>query len=106
MLIGKSESLLQSTDIVVFRLHSSRSIAQLSGTSLGLSISQSIFQNLSVPRVAEILGPGYSLEQVTRIVTRIDEALIASLPADLYRQAQGIVIDAITNGLVLAIDLR
>ncbi|KAI1373463.1 MFS general substrate transporter [Hypoxylon crocopeplum] len=76
-------------------------IAQLTGTSLGLSISQTVFQNLSVPRVAEVLGPGFTPEQVTRIVTRIDEALIASLPADLYRQAQNIVIDAITNGLVL-----
>jgi len=73
-------------------------VAQLAGTSLGLSISGAIFQNLSVPRVAEIVGPDFSLEQVTRIVSRIDPVLIASLPENVYKQAQEIVVDAIANG--------
>jgi hypothetical protein len=75
-------------------------VAQLGGTSLGLSISGAIFQNLSVPRVAKVLGPGFSLEQVTRIVSRIDPVLIASLPENVYKQAQEIVVDAIANGYV------
>ncbi|KAI1432591.1 MFS general substrate transporter [Xylaria sp. CBS 124048] len=76
-------------------------IAQLAGTSFGLSISGAIFQNLSVPRVAAALGPGFTSEQVIRIVSRIDESLIASLPPELYGRAQDIVVNAITNGLVL-----
>lgn len=75
-------------------------IAQLAGTSLGLSISGAIFQNLSVPQVQEVLGPSFSSDQVVRIVTRVDEALIASLPDELFRQAQDIVIGAITQGYV------
>ncbi|KAI0966722.1 major facilitator superfamily domain-containing protein [Xylaria arbuscula] len=76
-------------------------IAQLTGTSLGLGISGAIFQNLSVPRVAKVLGPNYTIEQVTRIVSRIDNSLIASLPAEVYRQAQGVVVNSIANGLAL-----
>ncbi|RYO90665.1 hypothetical protein DL762_002548 [Monosporascus cannonballus] len=81
-------------------------IAQLAGTSLGLSISGAIFQNLSVPQVQNLLGPAFSPDQVVRIVTRVDETLIASLPDDLFKQAQDIVIGAITQGHVGNTDFR
>ncbi|KAL7621048.1 hypothetical protein AAE478_008360 [Parahypoxylon ruwenzoriense] len=99
-----AQAMVDPTEIqnaISFMLIVSKSEAQLAGTSLGLSISGAIFQNLSVPRVAEVLGPDFTLDQVTRIVTRVDEALIATIPDDVYRRAQDIVIDAIDNGLVL-----
>ncbi|KAM0811981.1 putative Major facilitator superfamily (MFS) profile domain-containing protein [Seiridium cardinale] len=73
-------------------------IAQLAGTSLGLSISGAIFQNLSVSRVAEALGSSYTTEDAIRIVTQVDPGLLQRLPPELRIMTQNIVVSAITNG--------
>ncbi|CAJ2501646.1 Uu.00g044990.m01.CDS01 [Anthostomella pinea] len=76
-------------------------VAQLVGTSLGLAISGAIFQNLSVPKAAAILGSSFSPEDVVKIVMRVDPGLLDSLSADFKRQVLDIVIRAITNGMSL-----
>ncbi|ROV90140.1 hypothetical protein VPNG_09782 [Cytospora leucostoma] len=76
-------------------------IAQLSGTSLGLSLCGAIFQNRSIPLVADILGPGYSHEDAVRIVSNIDPELTRSLSPELTRRVRDIVIQAVDDGFAL-----
>lgn len=72
--------------------------AQLSGTSLGLSLSGAIFQNRSIPLVADVLGPGYSREDVVGIISNIDPELVQGLSTELRRRIRDIVIQAVDDG--------
>ncbi|THV45847.1 hypothetical protein BGAL_0444g00030 [Botrytis galanthina] len=75
-------------------------IAQLTGTTLGLAIAGAIFQNVSLPRVRQIV-PSFSASQLSNLITQIGGGLDDQLNEVQTKEVLTIIVDALTDTYIL-----
>lgn len=71
-------------------------IAQLTGITLGLAIAGAIFQNVSLPRVRQIV-PSFSASQLSNLITQIGGGLDDQLNEVQTKEVLAIIVDALTD---------
>ncbi|KAF7881616.1 uncharacterized protein EAF02_006304 [Botrytis sinoallii] len=75
-------------------------IAQLTGTTLGLAIAGAMFQNVSLPRVRQIV-PSFSASQLSNLITQIGGGLDDQLNEVQTKEVLAIIVDALTDTYIL-----
>ncbi|TGO17824.1 hypothetical protein BTUL_0014g00180 [Botrytis tulipae] len=93
-----AQRLVPPTDI--HRAISLMLIAQLTGTTLGLAIAGAIFQNVSLPRVRQIV-PSFSASQLSNLITQIGGGLDDQLNEVQTKEVLTIIVDALTDTYIL-----
>ncbi|TVY83151.1 Efflux pump DEP3 [Lachnellula suecica] len=69
-------------------------IAQLSGTTIGLALAGAIFQNVSLPRVREIV-PSFTASQLSELITQVSSNSSSfDLSGSQKDRVLGIIVDA------------